>query len=59
MQHKIDYGRLMDYIAKETKYIMSDSEKKSGFDDWLDDLEEIPVNPACSIDNPDCESCSG
>lgn len=49
----------MDYIAKETKYIMSDSEKKSGFDDWLDDLEEIPVNPACSIDNPDCESCSG
>ena len=23
-----------------------------------DDLDDVPLGPACSIDNPDCESCS-
>jgi hypothetical protein len=29
----------------------------SPFDEWLNDLEEIPTDPTCSIDNPDCDSC--
>jgi hypothetical protein len=24
----------------------------SPFNDWLNDLENVPVNPTCSIDNP-------
>jgi hypothetical protein len=31
---------------------MSDS-----FDNWLNELEQTPVAPACSIDNPECENC--
>ena len=38
---------------------MSEKNTETDFGDWLNDLEEIPVNPMCSIENPDCESCSG
>ena len=33
------------------------SEKEEDFGSWLNDLEEIPVNPMCSIDDPECEAC--
>jgi len=29
----------------------------SDFENWLNDLEDVPVNPTCSIDNPECDSC--
>jgi len=29
----------------------------SDFENWLNDLEDVPVNPTCSIDNTDCDSC--
>ena len=30
------------------------------FEDWINELEADPKNQnACSIENPDCESCSG
>ena len=34
-----------------------DEQNTSPFDDWLNDLEELPVNPLCSIDDPTCDSC--
>jgi hypothetical protein len=33
------------------------SEETTDFGSWLNDLEEIPVNPMCSIDSEDCEAC--
>jgi hypothetical protein len=33
------------------------SEIKEDFGSWLNDLEEIPVNPTCRIDDPECEAC--
>ena len=33
------------------------SEKGEDFGPWLNDLEEISVNPMCSIDDPECEAC--
>jgi hypothetical protein len=26
-------------------------------EDWAKELEEIPVNPTCSLDDPECEAC--
>jgi len=33
------------------------SEIKEDFGSWLNDLEEISVNPTCRIDDPECEAC--
>ena len=30
---------------------------KDSFDSWLGELAQEPVTPACSIDNPECDSC--
>jgi hypothetical protein len=29
------------------------------FEDFVKSLEEVELPEQCSIDNPDCESCSG
>jgi hypothetical protein len=29
----------------------------SSIEDWAQELEEIPVNPTCSLDDPECEAC--
>jgi len=31
--------------------------KKDAFSSWINDLEEVPVDSSCSIDNPDCDTC--
>tara|TARA_R100001244_G_scaffold132307_1_gene108024 strand:- start:3416 stop:3580 length:165 start_codon:yes stop_codon:yes gene_type:complete len=38
---------------EEIKWVQS----STGFDDWLDNLEDKEQPEACSIDNPDCENC--
>lgn len=55
IKHEIDYDKLMEYIAKETKWAMA--KKENDFGSWLNELEEAP-QPTCNIDNPeDCEAC--
>ena len=60
IRHEIDYDKLMEYIAKETKWAMAKEEttkEENDFGSWLNELEEAP-QPTCNIDNPeDCEAC--
>jgi len=29
----------------------------SSIEDWAEELEEVPVNSMCNIDDPECEAC--
>jgi|9_EtaG_2_1085328.scaffolds.fasta_scaffold00598_9 hypothetical protein len=35
---------------------MAESAKDS-LSSFINELEEVPVDPSCSIDNPECEAC--
>lgn len=34
-----------------------EKQNTSNFDNWLNELEDVETPPACSIDNPECDSC--
>lgn len=47
----------MNDDKEKKEQAITQAQEDSGFGSWLEDLEEKEQPKACSIENPDCQSC--